>query len=257
MVAFVHLNGRIISTITPRTNVAQWLTSTHGDNMREAKRTTTGRFQYVNTPDEIGKRFGRLLVLERSGISKWGDIIFRCRCDCGNETRSWSTTLRDGTAQSCGCLNREKIVRSATRHGNSPRRKATPEYNSWAAMMSRCRNSRSLEFRYYGGRGITVCERWNDFRNFLSDMGKRPEKTTLDRIKVNLNYDPSNCRWATKETQSNNCRSNILLECFGKTQSVAQWAREVGLKRQALLSRLARQWSLERALGTPSRRKTT
>ncbi len=256
MIANLLPFGSLASTITPRTNVAQWLTSTHGDNMREAKRTTTGRFQYVNTPAEIGKRFGRLLVLERNGTAKSGEIIFLCRCDCGNETRSWGTTLRDGTTKSCGCLNREKITKSLTKHGNCSRKRATPEYNSWSAMMARCRNPKCPEFHYYGGRGITVCERWNDFRNFLSDMGQRPEKTTLDRIKVNLNYDPSNCRWATSETQSNNCRSNILLECFGKTQSVAQWAREVGLKRQALLSRLGRKWSVERALSTPLQRKT-
>ncbi len=257
MVATIHLIGKLISAITPRTNVAQRLTSTHGDNMREAKRTSTGRFQYVNTPAEIGKRFGRLLVLERSGTSKWGDIIFRCRCDCGNETRSWSTTLSDGTSKSCGCLNREKVVRSATRHGNSPRKKATPEYNSWAAMMSRCRNSRSPEFRYYGGRGITICERWLDFKNFLSDMGQRPAKTTLDRIKVNLNYEPSNCRWATKETQSNNRRCNVLIEYLGKIQSVAQWSRQTGLKRITILGRIARGWSVERTLTAPLQRKTT
>ncbi len=224
--------------------------------MREAKRTSTGRFKYVNTPTEIGERFGRLLVLERSGTSKWGDIIFRCRCDCGNETRSWGSTLRDGTAKSCGCLNREKIAHSVTRHGNSTRKQRTPEYNSWAAMMARCRNPRCPEFHYYGGRGITVCERWNDFKTFLSDMGQRPTKTTLDRIKVNLNYEPSNCRWANKETQSNNRRTNILIEYLGRIQSVAQWSREMGLKRQAILGRIARGWTVEQTLSTPVLRKT-
>jgi len=124
-------------------------------------------------------------------------------------------------------------------------------------MIARCENPNCPEFIYYGGRGIAVCERWHDFRNFLSDMGNRPTGTTLDRVKVNLNYEPENCRWANKEIQSNNRRSNILIEYSGKIQSVAQWAREVGLKRQTILLRIARKWSVERALTTPLQRKPT
>jgi hypothetical protein len=118
-------------------------------------------------------------------------------------------------------------------------------------MLARCTNPNLPEFPYYGGRGITVCERWRNFKNFLSDMGERPAGTTLDRIKVNLNYDPQNCRWANQDIQSNNKRSNILLEYQGRIQSVAQWAREFGWKRTTILGRLGRKWSVERTLGTP------
>ena len=133
----------------------------------------------------------------------------------------------------------------------------TPTHRTWSSMKDRCLNPKCYSYQDYGGRGIRVCQRWLDsFPMFLEDMGIRPEGKTLDRRDVNGNYTPENCRWATPEEQSNNVRSNILLEFQGKTQSLALWAREMGLTRAAIQYRLHRGWSMERTLTTPKNLRT-
>ena len=124
----------------------------------------------------------------------------------------------------------------------------TPEYQVWRDMKSRCLNPKSHAWQHYGGRGITVCERWKQFKNFLQDMGARPEETELDRIDNNKGYSPDNCRWATKQQNcANTRRTNRLTHC-GQTLSISEWARKVGLSRNTLKSRLRYGWKLERAL---------
>lgn len=127
----------------------------------------------------------------------------------------------------------------------------TTEYRSWNGMKNRCNNPNDKNYDRYGGRGIRVCDRWNrSFVSFLEDMGEKPEGTTLDRIDVNGNYEPSNCRWATPLEQSNNQRTNVKVTYKGKTMNISQWARELGIAEPTLRSRL-KVWSVDRAFEEP------
>ena len=125
-------------------------------------------------------------------------------------------------------------------------------YRSWAAMIQRCTNPKKDTFHHYGGRGIIVCERWlNSFEDFLHDMGIRPDGMTMDRIDVNGNYEPENCRWATKQEQGANCRNSVFLTHNGKTLTLAQWGRELKIHKRTIWARINDYgWSLDRALST-------
>lgn len=123
------------------------------------------------------------------------------------------------------------------------------EYRAWSHMWSRCTNKNVKEYSYYGGRGITICAEWREFDNFLADMGQRPSsRHSIDRIDVNGNYEPANCRWATYTQQARNRRSNRIIEFQGERRTLAEWAEAIGLDVRTLHSRLVGGWSLERAL---------
>lgn len=132
----------------------------------------------------------------------------------------------------------------------------TKSFNSWRGMKARCLNPNDPRFKDYGGRGITVCERWNVFANFLADMGERPEGTSLDRIDNTLGYSKENCRWAKPKDQQRNMRSNRMLTYAGKTQCMSAWAEELGLnrdvirwhKRHGRSDREAMQWAIRSSL---------
>ncbi len=155
-----------------------------------------------------GMRFGRLTLLSDIGRSDDGSVLWRCRCDCGTEKVVKAYRLRNGNTRSCGCLQAESRTISNTKHGHSVSNETrSTTYNSWASMLNRCRNKNYHRYKDYGGRGISVCDRWNKFDAFLSDMGERPLGTTLDRLNNDGNYEPGNCRWATQHEQQNNRRN--------------------------------------------------
>jgi hypothetical protein len=158
-----------------------------------------------------GKRFGRLLVLKHCGLVG-GHATWLCACDCGNRVDVPGGSLRSGLTRSCGCLRREvhaAACRRRTKHGDTAGGRIAPEYYSYTAMLSRCTNPKHDDWRHYGGRGISVCERWREsYSAFLADMGRRPTlKHSIDRINPDGAYEPSNCRWATPSEQRNNRRA--------------------------------------------------
>jgi hypothetical protein len=194
-----------------------------------------------------GRRFGRLLVLAEAARTH-KSIQWQCLCDCGNYVVTFASDLNTGRTKSCGCLQKERASESNRTH----QRSKTKLYRIWRAMIERCSNSNNKRFSAYGGRGITVCDRWAHFENFLADMGEVPEGSSLDRIDNDGPYSPENCRWASVTRQARNKRSTIWLEFEGRRQSLPDWANEVGLKRSTLSQRIFKLgWSVQRALTTP------
>ncbi len=141
------------------------------------------------------------------------------------------------------------------RHGHARAGKRTPTYRSWRAMNDRCSRPTNIGWHIYGGRGIKVCKRWRKFDNFLADMGERPKGLTLERKKSEKNYEPNNCIWASQKAQQNNRSNNRLITAFSKTQTLQQWADELGCRRKLISDRIKRGWSVEKALTTKSRKE--
>lgn len=157
--------------------------------------------------DLEGKKFGRLTVLKFDSVRNTNSY-FHCICECGNQIVVAGCSLKQGQTKSCGCLHKEKTSKANSKHGHTSNYSRSPEYRSWRSMITRCEVPNLNCFENYGGRGIKVCDRWrHSFENFLEDMGKRPSLSyTLDRIDVNGNYEPSNCRWADNYQQAINKR---------------------------------------------------
>jgi hypothetical protein len=203
-----------------------------------------------NFKDLTGLRFGKLVVLNMEGHSKDGHITWRCKCDCGKEKVVMGKMLTIGKTQSCGCLRAENLRKIATTHG-----KSNTKLNSvWLSMRGRCLNSNNWAYHNYGGRGIKVCEEWNNFAAFYKwaiENGYK-DKLTIDRINNNGNYEPSNCRWATAKEQANNKRTNHYVEYHGERKTMSQLSDEHNINYSNTKNRInVFKWDIEKAVSTP------
>lgn len=194
----------------------------------------------------IGKKSGKLTVIGLGERQKIGGWRLHCICECGNTIDVLPYQFNNGSVRTCGCSKRK-----GTRLNDG--RSLHPLYGIWNQMMRRCYNSKTIHYDRYGGRGITVCDEWHDFWNFVKwsdSVGGRPTGTSIDRIDNNGNYEPSNCRWATKFQQSTNKCTNVILEYNGIKKSLIEWALEYGLEWNTLSNRINRGWPVDKAITT-------
>lgn len=154
--------------------------------------------------DLVGRKFGRLSVIRRSDAKSKVGALWMCVCDCGKESTVPTLKLRSGAIKSCGCYRAE--LKANLKHGHANK---SPTYRTWKEMRQRCMNPKSDKWQWYGGRGISICQRWDSYENFLSDMGERLAGTSIDRIDPDGNYEPANCRWATPKQQAQSNRGLI------------------------------------------------
>lgn len=189
--------------------------------------------------DLTGQKFNRLTVISfhsklPRGASKW-----LCRCDCGKELVALAGNIKKKDGQgttSCGCAHSEIVVRRNFRHGLA----RSKEYDAWSGAKGRVMNAKNKRFKYYGGRGVKMCDRWlESFENFIADMGSCPDgKRSLGRINNDGDYEPSNCRWESHVEQMNNVRTNHMISNDGETLTAAQWSRRTGLNASTILARI-------------------
>lgn len=210
---------------------------------------------YMNKKFDLkGMVFGRLVVVGESVIRKSKkDRNWVCKCECGREKIVPSVRLKNGTTQSCGCLN----VEANTDHGHAAGGKVSSEYKAWAGMKYRCYDPKCKQFKNYGGRGIKVCSRWIDsFSNFKNDMGLKPSPShSLDRYPdQNGDYSPNNCRWATPKEQQNNRTNNRLVEYLGDEITLAQAANRLGMWEQNLRRDLKKGVTIPDLIGRQNRK---
>lgn len=198
--------------------------------------------------DLTNKKYNRLLVVSFNSSHKCGSY-WNCVCDCGNSTKVLSSNLRSGLVKSCGCLSSETTSNRNKTHGLSN----SNIYNVYKTMISRCCNINNKSYKYYGGRGISVCDRWLiGFEYFFQDMGGTYKQgLSIDRINVNGNYSPENCKWVTFEQQSRNRTDNVFIEYNGLVKTMKDWSVFYGLSHKTVWARINRGWSIEKTFNTP------
>jgi hypothetical protein len=204
------------------------------------------------TPDAIGERYERFVIIGEAPPYVQPSTGARqrqwlCRCDCGTIKIVPQRGLRDGTTKSCGCYGKERSKNQIV-HGHARSRggdKPTPTFNAWRTMLQRCTNPNEGQWENYGKRGIKVCDAWLQFENFLADMGEKPEGTSLDRIDVNGNYEPSNCRWANPKQQSLNKRCTVRVTYQGREMTLMEACEIAGTQYTRAHARLKAGHSLE------------
>ena len=195
--------------------------------------------------DLTNQRFKRLTVIKRDLTVYQGRKRTRwwCQCDCGNIVSVVSTDLLSGHTKSCGCYQQDQASKSLTQiRSRNPRFHCTKtkSYRIWRAMLQRCEDQNFIYYHYYGGRGVTVCERWHDYFAFKEDMGEPSKLDTLDRIDPNGNYDPSNCRWVNMKNQNNNRRSCKYVIFNNERLTVSQLAEKYNVPYKKLLGMINR-----------------
>lgn len=197
----------------------------------------------------IGERFTDWTVESEAGRDSRGRRRVVAKCVCGTVRSVDASSIISGQSTGCGCRRNKSLSESTPGHRSA-------EYQAWIAMRARCLNPSKAEYPNYGGRGITICDRWESYALFLEDMGRKPSSFhTLDRIDNDGPYSKENCRWATRSRQQRNRRVNKILRFRGKSMCLADWADHLGMSQATLGNRLLAGWSIERALTTPVRRK--
>lgn len=194
-----------------------------------------------------GLTVGKLRVVSFHSMRK-GYAMWNCVCECGNTPVIRSgALLKPVPTRSCGCLKSKYV-----KHGGSAGGRISKTYRVWSRMKERCLNPKHDNYEYYGGKGIKICDRWlESFENFRADMGEIPEGMTIERKDRDKDYCPENCIWATNIEQQNNRSNNLRLEYNGKTQTAAQWGRELGIPLLRISSRIRLGWTVQEALTTP------
>lgn len=200
----------------------------------------------TNINDYIGKRYNKLTIIGNGGKAKDGHTKVQCRCDCGNVKNILLKSILSGRSTSCGCRSRILSSERRLKHGCTANYHVERLFRVWATMKDRCNNPKCKTYRHYGGRGISVCEEWNKdylafrtwaFQNGYDENAKRGE-CTLDRIDVDGDYCPNNCRWVDIGFQQNNKRNNLYIECNGETHTIREWSNITGVSYKALYRKL-------------------
>lgn len=193
--------------------------------------------------DIAGQRFGELIAIARTDNATTGKTRWLCKCDCGEFSKTETYKLTSGHSKTCGC---SKDRPTHITHGLSH----LPEYRIWDGINQRTKNPKCGHYDRYGGRGITICERWNLFVNFLDDMGKRPSKDfTIERIDNNKGYSPENCKWDTRTNQARNRRSSRIITIDGVSKVLASWIEDLNICRSTFYRRQKRGLSDRKSLG--------
>ena len=200
-----------------------------------------------------GKRYGKLVVLERAPNGSGGMTRWMCLCDCGNKKEVMAKHLKSGAISDCGCERSKRMTQRNLKHGDS----GTKLYNTWCHMRSRCNNPNGIDYPDYGGRGIRVCDEWENsyeaFREWALKSGyQETKKISIDRINVNGDYEPENCRWVDDYTQANNKRDNHYIEYHGERMTLAEAVRKSKTVRyDTAKARIYKGWNPEEAIDTP------
>jgi hypothetical protein len=191
---------------------------------------------------------------KRTGkVFEWWGLF---KCSCGKEFEANIYRVKNCRTKSCGCLANFLLQKRSEKHGHAKDNARSRVYVTWESMKQRCYDQNCRSYKSYGGRGIKVCDRWKDsFVTFFGDMGEKPLGATLERIDVNGDYSPCNCRWATAKEQSRNKQNTRWIEAFGQKKSLAEWCEERKLNYKAVQRRLIKGWSPERAVSQPLRGK--
>lgn len=253
----------VVTSQAPRRKSTMWncicdcgkTSVVRGSHLKDGETTSCGCSKLERFHDLTGKIFGRLTVVDRApnkGTGAETRAMWRCVCECGGESVIACYTLKGGNTRSCGCLKVDVAVQNGKAkqtHGMTH----TPAWICWMSMGQRCRNKNRSDYENYGGRGITICKRWETFEHFLADMGPPPVGFSLDRIDVNGNYEPENCRWATTVEQGRNRRNNRILTIDGVAATLAEWCELYGINETTASDRIGRGWDVDRAIKEPVR----
>ncbi len=178
-------------------------------------------------------------------------IVWECKCDCGNRSLVPSYNLTSGNTKSCGCIGKNVLGNATRTHGKSD----TAEYNTWLRMKQRCNDPNCERYPRYGGRGIKICSRWQVFENFFQDMGPKPSPIySIERVNNDGDYDPSNCKWATRDEQYSNTSRNVFFEFGGVVKTMMQWCRHYNICEGTVRRRIKLGWSPDVAFSKPPRK---